>query len=203
MNDEEQTEDGGTRWKRFGAIFAIAAVATGGLLTSMANGAIAASFTISGGAFKISADQLRGNGVVQYGAVQSSPDGKGNPVLMVGMREAQMDNFCQSVVIPGPTGEMTIRITSAGQNGFTASNLLVGLQQATGTMTLKNAELGVDAGSVKKGPDGAVGGTGTFGIQADAMAFDGIKQTALSTTAGTLSLNQVQINALDGRHECF
>lgn len=193
---------GRTRWRRFVLTFVPAVGCAGLLLGGMANGAIAASFTISGGAFKISADQLRGSGVVQYGAVEQNGD-QATPVLIVGFREAQMDNFCQSIVLPSMpgAGEMTIRLAAADKKGFSASNLLVGMQDASGNLTLTNVEIGADAGKLDKGP--AQGTPGSFGIQSDGLTFDQLRQVAVSTTAGTLQLNQVQMSAQAGRHECF
>jgi hypothetical protein len=205
MDDEnDDLVQGRTRWRRFILTFVLAMGAVGVLLGGMANGAIAASFTISGGAFKISADQLHGTGAVQYGSVDQK-GGQATPVLVVGFRGAQMDNFCQSVVLPSVpgVGEMTIRITTPDKKGFAASNLLVGIQDASGNMTLTNVEIGADAGALTKGPPGGHGTPGSFGIQSDELAFDQLRQVAVSTTAGTLQLNQVRMSAEAGRHECF
>jgi len=55
---------GRTRWRRFAAIMVPAVVAAGAIVLGMANGAIAASFSVSGSQFKVSADQLDGKGFV-------------------------------------------------------------------------------------------------------------------------------------------
>src|SRR3954463_6393290 len=60
---------GRTRWRRFAAVMAPAAVAAGAIVFGMANGAIAASFAVSGTSFKVSATELDGTGFVQYGGL--------------------------------------------------------------------------------------------------------------------------------------
>ena len=51
----------------FAAVMVPAVVAAGAIVLGMANGAIAASFSVSGSQFKVSADTLDGTGFVQYG----------------------------------------------------------------------------------------------------------------------------------------
>lgn len=53
------------------------ALGTGGLMFGMSQGALAASFAVSGTTFKINADKLEGNGLALYGGeVKSSAGGK-------------------------------------------------------------------------------------------------------------------------------
>ncbi len=60
---------GRTRWRRFAAVVIPAAAAAGAIVFGMANGAIAASFNVSGQTFKVSADRLEATGFVQYGGI--------------------------------------------------------------------------------------------------------------------------------------
>lgn len=54
--------EGRTRWQRFAVVLALSLLAAGVLMVGLANGAIGASFALSGSSFKISASQLRGSG---------------------------------------------------------------------------------------------------------------------------------------------
>lgn len=195
------TDRGRTRWRRFAAVTATGAGALALLMTGVANGSIAASFAVSGTAYKASASLLKGNGVVQYGSLDDSA-GPARPVVVNGFKTAQMSDFCQSINVPVPVlGDSTIRITAPGPGGMTATNLVLALDWASGDMTLTGADLGVDAGELTKGPSQGAGGT--FGIQADGLEMRNLRQVAWSTTASTLRLNQVRISAHPGRAECF
>lgn len=197
-----ETTGGRTRWHLFGLVLLVGAFGVGMMFTGLSQGAIAASFAVAGTSYKASADRLDAQGVVQYGSVDRSAD-QAHPVLVNGFRKAKLDNFCQSIVVPGlpAVGDITIKIAAPG--GMIADNLVLGVEEVTGDLTLNNVEIGRDAGTVDKGPDGVTGGAGTFGIQADSTQITGLRQTAWSTTASTLKLNQVKIQAGAGRHECF
>jgi hypothetical protein len=204
MADEYEHDRAGTRWSRFILMFALGAVGSGVLVTGMSQGAIAASFTVSGTSYKISADELRGQGVVQYGAVDQAAD-QSYPVFVTGFGSVEADNFCQTFVVKGTPvlGDITVRIAAEGQRGFSADNLVIGIQELSGDLTLKNVELGHDAGQFDKGPAGVQGQPGSFGIQSDGLVIGQVRQSALSTTAATLRLNQVKITTANGQHECF
>ena len=201
--DGEQLR-GRTRWRRFLLTFTFGATVAAVLLTGMSSGAIAASFTVSGATFKISATELRGQGVVQYGTVDQSA-GNAYPVLATGFVKVEADNFCQSFVVHSVPvfNDLTIRITAPGQTGFSADNLVIGSQSLTGNLTMSNVQLGHDAGQLDNGPPGVHGLAGSFGIQASGLTLDQLQEVSTSTTAATLRLNRVQISALGGTHECF
>jgi hypothetical protein len=192
--------NGRTRWRVFGLVLAVGLAGTGLMFVGLQQGALAASFAVSGTSYKATADNLAAQGVVQYGSVDQSSN-QAHPVLVNGFRTAKMDNFCQSIYVPGVpvVGDMTIRLVAPG--GMTASNLVLGVQDVTGDLTLNNVEIGRDASTLDKGP--SQGPAGAFGIQADSMNLAHVRQTAWSTTASTLRLNQVHISATPGRHECY
>lgn len=60
---------GGTRWKRFALVMVPSVVATAAVGVGLAQGALAASFSVSGQSFKVHADKLVGHDFVQYGSV--------------------------------------------------------------------------------------------------------------------------------------
>ena len=194
----------GTRWKRFTAVFALSGAGAAVLLTGLAQGALAASFTVSGNNFKVSADQLNGSGFAQFGSVDRGAN-KDHPVAVSAFRTASLNNFCQSVVVPGMpgVGELSINITAPGSSGMTAENLVVNLEQLNADLTLGNPQIGVDASKISKGPGGVTGAPGSFGLQSDNARLDKLRQTAWSTAASTLRFNGMNLSVSAGRHECF
>lgn len=195
---------GRTRWRVFTLVFLVGLLGVGAMFTGMSQGALAASFAVSGTSYKATADNLNAEGVVQYGSVDRSAD-KAHPVLVNGFRDAKLDNFCQSIVVPGlpGIGDATIRIATPGKAGMSADNLVLGIEEVTGDLTLDNVQIGRDSGTFDNGPSGLQGQSGGFGIQADRAHISHLQQTAWSTTASTLRLNQVDITATAGRDECY
>lgn len=195
---------GRTRWKVFSGVLVCGLVGTGVMFTGLSQGALAASFSVSGTSYKASADQLRADGVVQYGSVDHS-SGSAHPVMVNGFGKAELDNFCQSILLddlPG-IGEVTLRIAAPGEAGMSADNLVLGIEEVTGDLTMQDVEIGRDAATFDEGPSGAQGEPGNFGIQAGSVHIADLQQEAWSTTASTLRLNQVRISAEPGRNECF
>lgn len=200
----ENVAGGRTRWKRFAAVMVLGGLGAGVLSLGLAQGALAASFTVSGVSYKAKIDELRAQGVVQYGDVDRSAK-SAHPVLVNGFKKAQADNFCQSFIVPGlpGVGDITVKLSAPGKSSFLADNLVLGISDVTTDLELDNVEIGRDAGTLDKGPAGAVGRSGTFGIQADAAKLDNVHQTAWSTTASTLRLKSVGISVTAGHDECF
>ena len=62
---------GGTRWKRFAVVMVPSVAATAVIGVALAQGALAASFSVSGQSFKVTAKTLNGTGFSQYGAIDS------------------------------------------------------------------------------------------------------------------------------------
>lgn len=200
----ENVAGGRTRWKRFAAVMVLGGLGAGVLTVGLSQGALAASFTVSGTPYKAKIDKLDATGVVQYGDVDRSSK-SAHPVLVNGFRKATADNFCQSILLPGipGVGDMTIKLSAPGVGGFNADNLVLGVQDVTANLTLNNVEIGRDAGQLDKGPGNAKGAPGGFGIQADSAELTDVRQLAWSTTASTLRLNQVGIHVTAGANECY
>ncbi|MEO6086797.1 MAG: DUF6230 family protein, partial [Umezawaea sp.] len=138
----EDESSGRTRWSRFVAVFGIGAVGAGVLMFGMSQGALAASFAVSGNVFKVSASTLTGKGFVQFGGVDAG-SGQAHAVAVNGFRSATLDKFCQSVFVPGVplVGDVTMRITAADVGGMAAENLVVNLTDLTGDLTLGNPQI--------------------------------------------------------------
>lgn len=210
---------GRTRWRRFAAVMVPAAAAAGAIVFGMANGAIAASFSVSGSQFKISADKLEGTGFVQYGGYASEKgarrlsngfpdptDPKNHPVAVSGISNVTaLTNLCQSVKVPGLPVSMVIRAGRDVNNPVTATDLLLDVSSLQGNATFGNIQIGIDASDLSKGPAAAKGLPGGFAQQADTVTITKLKQVAWSTTAGQFNLNGLDLSISSGSNpeECF
>lgn len=196
---------GRTNWRTFALAAGVPAVAAGFLLFGMSQGALAASFAVSGQDFKISADQLDGTGFAQYGGVVKDANGKQIPVSMSGIADAKLTNLCQSVRVKD--APMSLTITAGTEKGkpARATNMLIGMKDLAGDATFTNINIGQDAGTLTKGGKAAKGETGGFGQQSDKIVINGLRQTAVSTTAGTFKLTglNLKLNFGSSPKECF
>lgn len=174
-----------------------------GIVFAMSSGAIAASFTVSGQSFKISADHLHGTGFKQFSGVDVTSGGTNIPVATTVIDDASITNLCQSVNVPNPFGmKIVLRVEAgAGDHPATAKGMVIGMSNLQGDATFTNIEIGRDAGQLSGNP--AL--TGTFGQSADAVDIANLKQSATSTSAGTFVLNGLNLAVLAGTsaHECF
>ncbi|GII26484.1 DUF6230 family protein [Planosporangium mesophilum] len=202
---------GRTRWRRFAAVVLPAAAAAGAIVFGMSNGAIAASFAVSGQTFKVSADRLVGTGFVQYGgAVHPKDEATGKakdvPVATSGIADARLYNLCQSVKVPGMPVSLVINAGGDPDAPAHATNLLIDMADLQGDATFTNIHIGQDAGTLDAaGPD-VKGQSGSFAQQASDVEIKNLKQVAWSTSAGTFALNglhlYVDVNP-QGPKECF
>ena len=145
---ESQTTRGGTRWKRFAVVMVPSVAATAAIGVALAQGALAASFSVSGQEFKVSTDKLVGEGFLQYGAIDAQHGGKAVPVAVSAFKSASITNLCQSVVVPVPVfGDVSMKLT-AGGNGtpVEAKNLYIDLDNLNADATFNNINIGVAAG---------------------------------------------------------
>lgn len=194
-----------TSWKRFALFSLPAGAAVGGILIAMAQGALAASFTVSGQDFKISADELNGEGFVQYGWLDQTVREEAVPVAVAGIREAEIQGLCQSVLTEFPiVGQISLRLT-AGDRGtpVIAENLVIDMSQMDGNASFENIEIGRDAGTLDQGPEGARGFNDLFGMQSDTIVIEDLEQTARAASAGTFRLSGLSMGISLGDDECF
>ncbi|MFF4018355.1 DUF6230 family protein [Streptomyces sp. NPDC001843] len=206
---------GGTRWKRFAVVMVPSVAATAAIGVALAQGALAASFSVSGQDFKVHADKLVGYDFTQYGAIDTGKglDGKdqAHPVAVSAFDHANITNMCQSVVTPIPFlgKNVTLKLT-AGDKGtdVTAKNLYIDVANLDAkTADFEDMDIGVAAGSAKMKPK-ADEKTNPFGFaqQADKATLTDVHQTAWATTAGTFSLSNLhmELNWGDGpKYECY
>jgi hypothetical protein len=204
---------GRTRWKRFATVVVPATFIAGAIVFGQATGAIAASFSVSGSQFKVSADKLEGTGFVQYGGLATEKGGNpANPadpknhfVAVSGIKQAKLYNLCQSVKVPGLPVSMVIHAGQAAGAPAEATDLLIDLTSLKGDATFENIQIGIDASDLTKGGANAKGLQGSFAQQADSVVITNLKQVAWSTTAGTFKLTGLDLSLTTGANlfECF
>ncbi|MEU4219286.1 DUF6230 family protein [Actinoplanes sp. NPDC026623] len=200
---------GRTNWRRFAVAVAVPTAAAGALVFGMSSGAFAATFAVSGQSFKISADKLVGTGFAQYGDQDTTKGGTPIPVAVSGIASAELYNLCQSVKTPGLPITLTIRAGREDNKPAKATNLLIGVSELSGDAEFTDINIGQDASTLGLGGKDANGHAGTFGQEAKKVTITGLRQTAVSTSAGTFSLTglNMKINwpgGGDGKPtECF
>ncbi|MGM1059040.1 DUF6230 family protein [Saccharothrix sp. Mg75] len=187
----------------FAGVLTAGSAAAAVVLLGLSQGALAASFAVSGTSFKVSADRLAGKGFVQFGGVDSGADAA-HPVATSAFRTVVMDNFCQSVTLRSlpAVGDVTLRIDSTGAEGMSATDIVLGVEGLSGDLTLVNPQIGVDAGQVSKGPPELVGLPGGFAQQADEVSIAAPRLTAWSATAYTLRLKDTRLTLHTDPAEC-
>jgi hypothetical protein len=218
----ESMARGGTRWKRFALVMVPSVAATAAIGIGLAQGALAASFAVSGQEFKVKAGYLDGYGFAQYGGVDMGyKDLKGDekvarPVAISTFKNASITKMCQSVVTDVPfVGKVTLRLT-AGDKGtpVQAKNLYLDVSELDANAKFHNIDIGVAAKDTGN-PD--VGGKGPaikdksilpngFAQQADRAELTGVQQKAWATTAGTFELSglSMRLHKGDGpKVECY
>lgn len=199
---ENRQPSGGTRWRRFAAMMVPATVVAGGIVLGMANGAIAASFAVSGQTFKVGASKLEGNGFKQYGGLVEEKNGTKHPVAVSEITDAKLYDLCQSVnaSIPGVPIVLTINAGGGGKPA-TATNLLIDMESLEGDATFENIQIGRDANDLNP----TKGQPGAFGQSADKVTITKLEQVARSTSAGVFTLNglKLKVNVGKDAKECF
>ncbi|HEU5357419.1 MAG TPA: DUF6230 family protein [Actinocrinis sp.] len=197
---------GRTSWKRLGLVMVPTVIAAGALSVMMANGAIAASFAVSGQQFKLTATSLTGNGFVQYGTVDHHADGSQFPAAVSAFASADITNLCQSVVTSIPViGDVTLTIKAGGgKTAVHAENLVIDMSQLNaGEADFTNINIGQDASTLGGSAAGAKGTPGLFGQQAETATLTGVQQVAYSTNAGKFQLHDMSLSMSMGNNPCF
>ncbi|MFI9647463.1 DUF6230 family protein [Streptomyces sp. NPDC052040] len=205
---------GGTRWKRFAVVMVPSVAATAAIGVALAQGALAASFSVSGQEFKVTATQLEGWGFEQYGAVDGGAGNTAHPVAVSAFKDAEITDLCQSVVTPIPgLGDFTLTLTAggAGHKKVQAHNIYIDVNDLKADAKFTNIDIGVAAGNTGadkggKGPGMKGGGEkadpGGFAQQASHAVLTGVEQHAWATTAGTFTLSGLNMGFSKGNNEC-
>ncbi|MGF1428436.1 DUF6230 family protein [Kitasatospora sp. LaBMicrA B282] len=214
---------GKTRWKRFALVMIPSIAATTGIGISIAQSALAASFSVSGQDFKVTADQLHGTNFAQFGSVDVGSDKTPHVVAISAFDTASIHNLCQSVVYHlGPLGTYTLQLHAgtAAVNGdlatdqkqVQAQNMLIDLDQLNADAKFSHIDIGRDASTLNgsatngwKAADGSGLPTGATGFAQAAQSADlsNVQQQAWATSAGTFSLPGLSLKIVSGDNECY
>ncbi|MFG3494784.1 DUF6230 family protein [Streptomyces sp. NPDC047928] len=205
---------GGTRWKRFAVVMVPSVAATAAIGVGLAQGALAASFAVSGQEFKVTAGHLEGTGFAQYGGVDMGyADLKEGdkvvprPVAISTFKHAEITKMCQSVVTPDVPvfGKITLKLTAGNKSPVVADNLYLDVTDLDADATFTNIDIGIaakhtDDKGIGKGPavkDANINHNG-FAQQADRAVLTDVKQKAWATTAGTFKLSGLSMRLHKG-----
>ncbi|MFF0219015.1 DUF6230 family protein [Streptomyces vinaceus] len=201
--DTPRGREGRVRWRRSAAVAVPAVLAVGAMAVVMAQGALAASFAVSGTSFQVSSSKLSSKGLASYVQTDRSVDGKGHPVALLGIGEATLTDICQSAEVGTPLGTVVFKLTAGGPAGeVTASNLVIDGEDLDGDATFGTAQIGRDASTLDR-VDGVKGEPGKFGLQAGDIEVVGVKSHAWSATGGNFRLKGMRVSVgLDGE-KCF
>lgn len=196
---------GRVRWRKFAVLAVPGFAATAALAVALAQGALAASFAVSGQEFKVSAKTLDGTGFAQYGGLDYNlRDGnkKPFPVAVTAIKNATIHSLCQSVVTKIPiVGTFTLNVAAGedANNPVEAKDLVLDVTQLSGDADFKNIEIGRDASTLKT----AQGLQDLFGQQAEEVHIKDAKQIAWATTAARFKLSGLKLSLHKGKSECF
>ncbi|WP_243274301.1 DUF6230 family protein [Streptomyces albus] len=178
-------------------------VAVAALGAAMAQGALAASFAVSGTSFQVSSGKLSSSGLASHVDVDRTVDGKGHPVALLGLDQAELDSICQSARVPTPLGTAVFTLRAGGDAGkVTASKLVIDAEDLSGDARFGTAEIGRDASRLDAVP-GVRGERGRFGLQAGDISVAGVKSHAWSATGGNFRLKGLKLTVGLGGEQCF
>ncbi|MEU8133081.1 DUF6230 family protein [Streptodolium elevatio] len=206
-----KSKAGRTRWKRFGVALVPGVVIISGLTAAAANGAVPMSFAISGTAFKVSADKMVAEDVVQYGGLTQKVGPNSKPIILSGFKSATFDKLCQSVRVPLPFSiggkDAVVMVIKSGS--ASADDMIADLAQMTGNATFEGVDIGVDAAQTKnadgslRGPDMGPRPSGGFAQQVDKVTVVNARQTVYAVSAATFRLPDLDIGVNFDNKECF
>jgi hypothetical protein len=218
----ESLARGGTRWKRFALVMVPSVAATAAVGIGLAQGALAASFAVSGQEFKVRVGHLEGTGFAQYGGVdmgyadvEGGEEKVAHPVAISSFKHAEINNMCQSVVTDVPfVGKITLRLKAGGdaKHPVVAENLYLDVSELDGDATFEDIDIGVaakdtDNPGTGQGPavKDKILGNG-FAQQARVAKLDGVEQKAWATTAASFKLSGLNMRLFKGdgpKFECY
>lgn len=196
-------ELGRVRWKRFALIFVPATAVASLLFVATVQGAIGASFVVSGQTIKSSADLIRAWGVSEFGGVVETKDGKKIPVYITTNRRSEAVGTCTSYLLRTPIGTATVRATAGTpERPVRAENQVFFAVRQAGDLEYTNIQTGRDASTLNTVP-GAHGQEGSPGAYASTIVVHNARQLQIATSAEAVSVPGSSVRVLFGVHECF
>ncbi|MGK5638754.1 DUF6230 family protein [Streptomyces sp. URMC 126] len=202
---------GGTRWKRFAVVMVPSVGAAAAVTMAIAQGALAASFQVSGQQFQVRAQHISGTGFTQYGAMEDIDQGAKDhkAVAVVGMEEADITRLCQAVNVRTMFGDVGLKLRAGGgKNKVHAKQLYLDANSMeVGNAKFNEIDIGVSSDHMTKGPaknpgDAQKSVPNSFAQQAKSVEFDDVDQKAWATTAGSFTLPDLKMNVSMGAQEC-
>lgn len=201
---------GRTRWRRFAAVLVTGVAASAVLGIAMGEGALAASFLISGQTFQITADTMTIRGYSTYSMVDVTAEHELVPVTVTGARHATIDNLCQSIVVAIPVlGDYTLKLTGGKERPVEATNLFIDATTETAAQAnFRNIEIGVAQGAITDGPVSPGDRKSRYfdpngiGQQATSVVLTDVDVTAVATSAVTFNIPGLSAVLKQGSHEC-
>jgi hypothetical protein len=138
--------------------------ATAAIGVALAQGALAASFSVSGQSFKVTAKELNGEGFSQYGALDQGTTLAGKPtahaVAVSAFTKARIEKMCQSVVTPNLpfVGDITLKLTAGDSSDpdkqVHGENLYIDVEDLDADAVFTDINIGVAAGSMGEAKGG-------------------------------------------------
>ncbi|MEK2474930.1 MULTISPECIES: DUF6230 family protein [Streptomyces] len=200
----ELSPEGRTHWKRTAVMLVPSTACVGALVLALAQGAMAASFAVSGKNFKVSADEITGQGIASFPSSLGGSDGTGHAVLLAGIRTGTAKGVCLSMKQRLPlVGEVSLLVRSGGDRPVRGENIVVdadALTSSGGRVT--GVQAGRDAATLTGAP-GVDGPRGLFGVQATSALARNVKSTAWASNGGSLTLDKVEIELSHSGKECY
>ncbi|MER7990412.1 DUF6230 family protein [Streptomyces noursei] len=200
----ELSPQGRTHWKRTAVMLVPGVACVGAVVIALAQGAMAASFAVSGKNFKVSADEITGRGIASFPSSLGSADGSGHPVLLAGIESGTARGVCLSMKQRLPlVGEVSLLVRSGSDRPVRGEHLVVdadALTSSGGRVT--GVQAGRDAATLTGAP-GVSGPRGLFGVQAATALARDVKSTAWASNGGSLTLDKVEIELSRTGKECY
>ncbi|WP_328557705.1 DUF6230 family protein [Streptomyces sp. NBC_00358] len=195
---------GRTHWKRSAVIFVPCTLAVGALGIALAQGALAASFAVSGAAFEVSASEITANGVSSFPSTIGASATDAKPVLLAAVESGTVSDVCVSLKQRLPlVGDITMLVHSGADKPLQGSNLVVNADALTGGGgKVTGVQAGRDASTLTGAP-GVTGPKGTFGVQAGTAVAHDVESTAYAANGGTLTLEKLEIEFSRAGKQCF
>ncbi|MFG2938142.1 DUF6230 family protein [Streptomyces sp. NPDC048282] len=201
---------GRTRWRRFAVVLVPCVAACASVGIAMAQGALAASFFISGQKFQVTADSLTARGFSLYGTIDVTRKHELVPVVVTGFRHATVRGLCQSVVVDIPVvGTRTLRLTGGDGRPAEASNLFIDATTETvADATFGNLDIGVAQGALTKGPVRSTDRNSRFfdpdavAQQATSATLTDVRVNAVAVSAGTFNIPGLALRLVRGDQAC-
>lgn len=194
----------GFRWKRLISMFIVCMIGVGVLAVGLIFGAIPVQFGISKVPFFISMDKLKGTSITAYVGNDAAVEKGDKAMIVAGVKGGEGENLCLSTTVPIPfIDDLELKITSGSSTAIPLDELRAdGTHMGIGDVTVKDLELGGDAGSFTQN-DLIQGPDGTFGVEMKNADVSKITLDGEKIKAGSLRLRGLGLGVKLGPLKLF